>query len=110
MKVINMKTLLATLALALTFATAPAMAVENPFSVGTTAQIQTADAKDGKCGEGMKKAEGKCGEAMKTCMETKTKEECKKDGKCGEGKKKDGKCGEGKCGDSKKKDGEGVKK
>ena len=109
-----MKTLLATLALALTFATAPAMAVENPFSVGTTAQIQTADAKDGKCGEGMKKAEGKCGgEAMKTCMETKTKEECKKDGKCGEGKCGEGKKKDGKDGESMKKDGkcgEGMKK
>jgi uncharacterized low-complexity protein len=103
-----MKTLIATLALALLFAAAPVMATENPFSMNETAQIQTADAKDGKCGEGMKKAEGKCGEgkcgdAMKKCMETKTKEECKKDGKCGEGKcgdgkkegKKDAKCGEG---------------
>jgi uncharacterized low-complexity protein len=96
-----MKTLLATLALALSFAAAPVMAAENPFSMGTTAQIQTADAKDGKCGEGMKKEEGKCGAAMKECMDKKTKEECAKEGKCGEGKcgdsmkKKEGKCGEG---------------
>lgn len=104
-----MKTLLATLALALSFAAAPVMAAENPFSMGATAQIQTADAKDGKCGEGMKKETGKCGgAAMKECMEKKSKEECAKEGKCGEGKcgdsmKKDAKCGEGKCGDSMKK-------
>lgn len=87
-----MKSLLATLALALSFAAAPAMAVENPFSMGASAQIQTADAKDGKCGDSMKKEEGKCGEAMKKCMESKTKDECKKEG---EAKKKDGKCGDG---------------
>ena len=115
-----MKTLLATLALALSFAAAPVMAAENPFSMGTSAQIQTADAKDGKCGEGMKKdakcgdamkkEAGKCGgAAMKECMEKKTKEECAKEGKCGEGKcgdgakKKEGKCGEGKCGEGMKK-------
>lgn len=95
-----MKTLLATLALALSFAAAPVMAAENPFSMGNTAQIQTATAADGKCGdsmkkeakcgEGMKKEEGKCGTAMKECMDKKTKEECAKEGKCGEGK-----CGEG---------------
>ncbi|HEX5636437.1 MAG TPA: hypothetical protein VFY78_05075 [Gammaproteobacteria bacterium] len=104
-----MKTLLATLALALSFAAAPVMAAENPFSMGTTAQIQTADAKDGKCGDSMKKETGKCGDAMKKCMESKTKEECAKEGKCGEGKcgdgakKKEGKCGEGKCGEGMKK-------
>ena len=65
-----MKTLIATLALVLSFAAAPAMAVDNPFSMGATTQIQMADAKDGKCGDSMKK-EGKCGE-----------------GKCGEGMKK----------------------
>jgi uncharacterized low-complexity protein len=95
-----MKTLIATLALALSFAAAPVMAAENPFSMGATAQIQTADAKDGKCGDSMKKegkcGEGKCGEAMKKCMESKTKEECKKDGKCGDSmKKEEAKCGEG---------------
>ena len=97
-----MKKLLAILTLALSFAAAPAMAAENPFSMGASAQIQTADAKDGKCGDSMKKegkcGEGKCGEAMKKCMEGKDKEECKKEGKCGDSmKKKDGeaKCGEG---------------
>lgn len=96
-----MKTLLATLALALSFAAAPVMAAENPFSMGATAQIQTATATDGKCGDSMKKegkcGEGKCGEAMKKCTEGKTKEECMKDGKCGDSMKKDGeaKCGEG---------------
>ena len=98
-----MKTLIATLALALSLAAAPVMAVENPFSMGTTAQIQTAEAKDGKCGDSMKKEEGKCGDAMKKCMETKTKDECKKDGKCGEGKCGDSKKKDGKCGDGTKK-------
>ena len=93
-----MKKLLATLALALSFAAAPVMAAENPFSMGNTAQIQTATAADGKCGDSMKKEAGKCGDskkaedakAMKECMDKKTKEECAKEGKCGEGK-----CGEG---------------
>lgn len=117
-----MKTLIASIALALSFAAAPVMAAENPFSMGSTAQIQTASAADGKCGDSMKKKEGaKCGESMKKetgkcggpemkeCMEKKTKEECAKEGKCGEGKcgegtkKEAAKCGEGKCGDSMKK-------
>jgi uncharacterized low-complexity protein len=96
-----MKTLITTLSLLLAFAAAPVMATENPFSMGATAQIQTADAKDGKCGDSMKKegkcGEGKCGEAMKKCLEGQSKEECMKEGKCGDSMKKDAeaKCGEG---------------
>lgn len=115
-----MKTLIASLALALSFAVAPVMAAENPFSMGSTAQIQTATAADGKCGDSMKKEAAKCGDSMKKetgkcggadmkeCMEKKSKEECAKEGKCGEGKcgegaKKEAKCGEGKCGANMKK-------
>ena len=59
----------------------------NPFGMQSldSGYLQVAE---GKCGEGMKKAE--------------------EEGKCGEGKKKaEGKCGEGKCGEGKKAEGEG---
>ena len=96
-----MKTLITSLSLLLAIAAAPVMATENPFSMSNGAQMQTATAADGKCGESMKKegkcGEGKCGEAMKKCMEGSTREECKKEGKCGDSMKKEeqAKCGEG---------------
>jgi uncharacterized low-complexity protein len=88
-----MKTLIASLSVMLALAAAPAMAVDNPFTMSGAASMQVA--------ENATSNEKSDDAAMKECMAKKSKEECAKEGKCGQGKcgdsmKKEAKCGQGK--------------
>jgi len=88
-------------AFALSLASAPINAAENPFEATTLSSgYQVAD--HGKEGEG-KCGTGKCGAEKGKAKEGSCGGEKSAEGKCGgeKAKDKEGKCGTGKCGNSK---------